>query len=169
MTIHQAPAEPTSDRVPCCGALLSTLNPVTDPLTRVARDVTCTADELADLGMDDVLAALVDSVRGPRREPLIARLREIKAEKGTLAQQANQLLVAAGLPGRFEETEEPDHGEPGHTCVPDEALMQTQDTLTKVLEIVAGHRQSLMDQGYPEPVAYSMVANLHAVLLQRLV
>jgi hypothetical protein len=168
MTIHRAPLEPTSDRVPCCGALLVDLNPVTDPLTRVARDVTCKADELADLEMSPVLAALVDSVRGPRREPLIARLREIKASKRTTAEAANSLLEAAGLPAQFADEDDVPHGEPGHQCIPPEVLMQVQDSLGNVLQIVQGHKQTLEDAGYPEPVVYGMISNLHAVLLQRM-
>lgn len=168
MSVHKAPAEPTSDRVPCCGALLIDLNPVTDPLTRVDRDVTCKADELADLEMSPVLAALVDSVRGPRRPILIAKLREIKATKRTSAEAANELLEAVGLEGHFKEPEDVEHGQPGHACIPPEVLMQVQDSLAKVLEIVAGHERSLIDQGYPEPVIYGMISNLHAVLLQRL-
>lgn len=170
MTVHRAPLEPTSDRVPCCGTLLAELNPVTDPLTRVARDVTCRDDELADLEMSPLLAALVDTVRGPRREPLIAKLREIKAKSAgrSISQAANELLEAAGLPSRRPEEGDVPHGEPGHECIPPEVLMQVQDSLDNVIRIVQGHRQRLIEEGYPEPVAYSMIANLHAVLLQRM-
>ena len=147
MTIHRAPLEPTSDRVPCCGTLLVDLNPVTDP----------------------VLAALVDSVRGPRRAPLIARLREIKAQRKSMPEAANALLEAAGLNPRFDETDDDvPHGEPGHQCIPPEVLMQVQDSLGNVLRIVQGHKQTLEDAGYPEPVVYGMISNLHAVLLQRM-
>jgi hypothetical protein len=174
VTIHRAPMEPTSDRAPCCGALLADLNPVTDPLTRVDRDVTCKVDELADLKMNPVLAALVDSVRGPRRPILIAKLRQIKEESAsrTTAEAANELLRRVGLEGRFVESEgtqgETPHGEPGHQCIPPEALMQVQDSLGNVLQIVEGHKKKLEEAGYPEPVVFGMVSNLHAVLLQRL-
>jgi len=170
MTVHKAPAEPTSDRVPCCGALLADLNPVTDPLTRVDRDITCKADELEALGLNDVLRALVDSVTGKARERLVARLYEIRAansdEPQNFRAQADDLLRKAGLPGHHDE--QPEHGEEGHACVPPEVLMQVQDSLSSVIDIINGHRDRLLSEGYPEPLVYGMINNLHAVLLQRM-
>jgi hypothetical protein len=154
MTTHRAPLEPTSDRVPCCGALLADLDIVTDPITRHDRDVTCKPDELSDLGMNPVLAAVVDAIRGPRRDPLIARLREIKASTPVLAD--------------VDASEEIPHGEPGHDCIPPEVLMQVQDSLNNVLRIVEGHKNRLEEAGYPEAIIFPMIANLHATLLSRM-
>lgn len=163
-TVHQRPLEPTSRVLPCCGGNLDEM-PVDTTLTTLAREVTCKADELADLEMSPILAALVDSVRGPRRAPLIAKLREIKATKRSIPGMANELLEAAGLNPRFDE---PPHGGEGHQCTPPEVLMQVQDSLGNVIRIVEGHKKTLEDAGYPEPVVYSMIANLHAVLLNRM-
>jgi hypothetical protein len=169
VTVHKVPAEPTSDRVPCCGALLADLNPVTDPLTRVDRDVTCKADELGDLELSPILRALVDSTSGKARERLVGKLREIKSQPAAdMRAQADALLETAGLTPHFADNQ-PDHGEEGHVCIPPEILMQVQDSLGQVLSIVNGHRARLLEAEYPEPVVYSMVANLHAVLLQRMI
>lgn len=173
MRIHRAPLEPTSQVAPCCGRNLADLASAGETVTRVDREVTCTPNELADLGLSPVLEALVNAVTGRSRERLVARLREIQTatqdDDVNFRHAANDLLRSAGLSGELASAVQIPHGEPGHSCVNPEALMLIQDVLGKIVEILAGHEKALKDQGYPDEMVKHMVANLHAILIQRMI